>query len=172
MNTVETAPEDHPPSVILDANLQNGNQKLVTAELHSAPITLDLPIMVNEGTEIVSLPVCLQHENEAQEAIAMTDLSAVALQEVEETDIGFPSEYWNMDVEAMSLCKVETPVNTKKKVGLSSSRILTSTEVIQAKKDMAELKEKKAQAAQERKARAEERKLKAQEKKNSKSYKK
>ena len=93
VNTVETAPEDHPPSVIPDANLQNGNQMIVTAEVHSAPITLDLPIMVNEGTEIVSLPVCFQHENEAQEAIDMTDVSAVALQEVGETDFGLPSEY-------------------------------------------------------------------------------
>ena len=98
VNTVETAPEDHPPSVIPDTNLQNGNQMIVTAEVHSAPITLDLPIMVNEGTEIVSLPVCFQYENEAQEAIGMTDLSAVALQKVEETDIGLPSEYWNTNV--------------------------------------------------------------------------
>ena len=66
---------------------------IITAKVHSAPITLDLPVMVNEGTEIVSLPVCFQHENEAQEAIDMTDLSAVALQEVGETDFGLPSEY-------------------------------------------------------------------------------
>ena len=129
--------EDHPPSVIVNANIQNSNQMIITAEVHSASLTLDLPIMVNEGTEIVSLPVCFQHENEVQEAIATTDLSAVALQEVEKTDIGLSSEYWNTDVESMFLPKVETPVNTKKKVGLSSSRILTSTEVIQAKKDMA-----------------------------------
>ena len=173
-------------SGVTDAHVENGsqtsfdgNQILVTAEVHaenneepSAPVILDFPIMVNEGTEVISLPVSFDNDNETQDATATPDLSGVILEEIEGNDIGLPSEYWNRDVESIFLPTIDTPVSTKKhRVGLSSSRILTSPEVIQAKMEMAELKEKKAKAAQERKARAQERKLITQEKRLAKAIK-
>ena len=128
--------------------------------------------MVNEGTEVISLPVFFDNDNETQDATATPDLSGVILEEIEGNDIGLPSEYWNRDVESIFLPTIDTPVSTKKhRVCLSSSRILTSPEVIQAKMEMAELKEKKAKAAQERKARAQERKLITQEKRLAKAIK-
>ena len=164
------------PSVMADMTDEerNESQIIVTAEVHQEssgspsdiPVTLELPILVDENTEIITLPVSFaDHE---QEHIP-SDLSNVVLEEIEGIDTDIPTEYWNVNVESMFLPEVGTPVTkTKTKSSASSSRILTSPEIIQAKKEMIELKESKAKAALERKARAQERKKKAQEKKMAK----
>ena len=140
-------------------------QIIVTAEVHQessgspSGTTLELPILVDESTEIITLPVCFADQD--QEHIP-SDLSNVVLEEIEGIDTDILTEYWNANIESMFLPEVGTPVtNPKTKSGASSSRILTSPEIIQAKKEMMELKENKAKAALERKARAQERKKKS-----------
>lgn len=183
---ITTAPTTPGTSNILVSNAQmnpgggnneargDSNQFVVQAEVHQGHpsiVTLDLPILVDEGTKILSLPVGFDNENLLQDSSVPPDFSGVTLEEVKEADFDLPSNYWNTDVESIFLPKIEPPVPSKKRIGASSSRILTSPEIIKAKREMAELKEKKAKAALERKAKAEERKLIAQEKKQAKARK-
>ena len=60
------------------------------------------------------------------------DLNNANLEEVDGTDIG---ELWNSDIESIFLPKTGSLVNTKKKSSASASRILTSPEIIQARKE-------------------------------------
>ena len=70
--------------------------------------------------------------------------------------------YWNADCEAMFLPenKSNTVATKQRKTSHATmSRILTSSEIINEKREKEELKIKKAKAAEERKIKAEERKL-------------
>ena len=99
------------------------------------------------------------------------DLENMSLVETDISDL--PSELWTSDLESLFLPKgaTETP-SVRRKSSATSSRILTSNEVIQAKKEKEEQKEKKAKEAIERKARVAERKKKAEEKRQAKQTKK
>ena len=150
-NVIEVIADIHWPSTTTDEN---------------STVTLELPILGEDGTETnVTLPVSFESTSEDP------DLSNVSLTEVESNDVGLPSEIWNAEVEALFLPETGSPKVVKKKSNASSSRILTSSEILQAKAGQKLLKERKAQAAEERKIRAQERKLKAEENKRAKALK-
>ena len=150
-NVIEERADIHWPQIITEEN---------------STVTLELPILGEYGVETnVTLPVAFDGTNEHP------DLSNVSLTEVESNDVGLPSEIWNADVEALFLPEKGSPKMVTKKSNAASSRILTSSEILQAKAQQKLLKEQKAIAAEERKKRAQERKLKAEEKRKAKAAK-
>ncbi len=83
-----------------------------------------------------------------------------------------PSEFWNSDLETIFLPSQDRKNIGPKKSYATSSRILTSTEIIEAKREKVQKKEQKAKEAEERKVRAQERKKAAEEKRQAKLAKK
>ena len=128
---------------------------------------LEFPLISDNGQEILSLPVSFDN-TEIVYSQDIPDLASATLEEIT------PSPYWNADCEAMFLpqSKTDTVVTKQRKSSNATmSRILTSSEVINVKKEKEKLKIQKAKAAEERKRKAEERKVKAEEKKHAKMMK-
>ena len=113
------------------------------------------------------MPVFFGEGSQSNIASDDLDLENISLVEAQDTDL--PSELWTSELESLFLPAGFTEVPpVKKKSSATSSRILTSSEVIQAKKEKEELKEQKAKEAIERKKRDEERKKIAEEKRQAK----
>ena len=160
--TPPLAPNTESPVVLAnDKELvySQANTYTVVADIHIPPqpqshsgVTLDLPVLVEGEMETVSLPVSFEdlHTDE------IPDLGDVTLKEVNTEQL--PSEVWNSELDAIFLPEETTVPQVPRKSNASSSRILTSCEIIQAKKEKEELKEQKAKAAEERKVRVAERK--------------
>ena len=91
------------------------------------------------------------------------EFNNITLEETEE--VALASDLWNSELEVIFLSKKGVPSERKIKSNASASRFLTSSEIIQVKREKEELKEQKAKASEERKVRAQERKLKAEQKK-------
>ena len=121
-------------------------------------VTLDFPVLVDGDEQTLPLPVIFQdqglQENETP------DLGNVSLTEVSTEEL--PSDVWNSDLDAIFLPQSSKVAQVSRNKNAGNSRILTSDEIIQAKKEKEVLKEQKAKTAEERKIRAEERKLQRQ----------
>ena len=153
----------------------------VAAEVHAPPINsiqnekeivLEFPFQNENGDQqTLTLPVCISDEGIMPVENSDIDLENMSLVETDISDL--PSELWTSDLESLFLLKgaTETP-SVRRKSSATSSRILTSNEVIQAKKEKEEQKEKKAKEAIERKVHVAERKKKAEEKQQAKQTKK
>ena len=112
-NVIQVRADIHWPSTITEEN---------------STVTLELPILGEDGVETnVTLPVTFEGTGEDP------DLSNISLTEVESNDVDLPSEIWNADVEALFLPEKGTPKMVKRKSNAASSRILTSSEILQAK---------------------------------------
>ena len=117
---------------------------------------LEFPVISDNGQEMLSLPVSFDNNIEIVYSQDIPDLANATLEEIT------PSPYWNADCEAMFLPenKSNTVATKQRKTSYATmSRILTSSEIINEKREKEELKIKKAKAAEERKIKAEERKL-------------
>ena len=125
----------------------------VAAEVHAPPINsiqnekeivLEFPFQNENGDQqTLTLPVCISDEGIMPVENSDIDLENMSLVETDISDL--PSELWTSDLESLFLPKgaTETP-SVRRKSSATSSRILTSNEVIQAKKEKEEQKEKKA----------------------------
>ena len=165
-------------SEIINFQQQDQGQVIeVAAEIHAPPVTpvsnetefiLEFPIQNEDGNQqTLTLPVCFGEGSQPSDASDGLDLGNVSL--VEAQDIDLPSELWTSDLESIFLPEGVTEMPpVKRKSSATSNRILTSSEVIQAKKEKEELKEQKAKEAIARKIRAEERKKIAEEKRQAK----
>ena len=167
-------------SVAATSTTEQSNVTTVVAEIHAMPsepppvfntdeegCILEFPLISDSGQEILSLPVSFDN-TEIVYSQDIPDLASATLEEIT------PSPYWNADCEAMFLpqSKTDTVVTKQRKSSNATmSRILTSSEVINVKKEKEKLKIQKAKAAEERKRKAEERKVKAEEKKHAKMMK-
>ena len=137
----------------------------VVADIHLPPrgalpesnITLDFPVLVDGNVQNLPMPVVFQDEGLQENETP--DLGNVSLTEVSSEEL--PSEVWNSDLDAILLPQSNKVAQVSKNKNASNSRILTSDEIIQAKKEKEVLKEQKAKAAEERKIRAAERKKNA-----------
>ena len=149
----------------------------VAAEIHAPPLSpvlnetefvLEFPIQNEDGDQqTLNLPVFFGEDSQSSVTSDGLDLENISLVEAQDTDL--PSELWTSDLESMFLPAGATEVPpVKKKSSATSSRILTSSEVIQAKKEKEEMKEQKAKEAIEKKKRAEERKKIAEKKRQTK----
>ena len=112
------------------------------------------------------MPVCFN--DQPKDVSDGIDYDNISLGKAQVEDL--PSELWTSDLESLFLPKeapaVVAPI--RRKSFATSSRILTSSEIIQAKKEKEILKEQKAIEAIERKVRAEERKQIAEHKRQAK----
>ena len=115
---------------------------------------LEFTIMNEEGQQIITLPVCFDNVNTEENSVLL-DLSSAQLEEVL-----LPGPAWNAECESIFLPDMRISPSTKKKGESSAtlSRILTSSDIINEKKEKEEIKIQKAKAAEERKAKAEQRK--------------
>ena len=144
----------------------------VVAEIHLPPpdtlpessVTLDFPVLVDGDEQTLPLPVIFQDEGLQENETP--DLGNVSLTEVTTEEL--PSDVWNSDLDAIFLPQSSKVAQVSRNKNAGNSRILTSDEIIQAKKEKEVLKEQKAKAAEERKIRAEERKKIAAAKKQAK----
>ena len=147
------------------------NQVTVIADIHAIPCqnnemqmevddnlgntVLQFPIINEDGQQIITLPVSFDNVI-TEETPALPDLSSAQLEEVL-----LPSPAWNAECESIFLpdMKVTPPTKKKRESSATLSRILTSSDIINEKKEKEEIKIQKAKATEERKAKAEQRKL-------------
>ena len=148
---------------------------IVTADVHAIPVQssdlvvevddnvintmLQFPMITNNCEDIISLPVSFDNGEIIEE---MPDLGTAQLEE-----ILVPNPAWNAEYKSIFLPHMKAnPPAKKRNSSATLSRILTSSEIINAKKEQEENKIQKAEAVEERKARAkqraEERKAKAE----------
>ena len=144
-------------TVIADVHVipSQSNQVQMEVDENLSGTVLEFPIINEEGQQIITLPVSFENVN-TEENSALPDLSSAQLEEVL-----LPSPAWNAECESIFLPDMRISPSTKKKRESSAtlSRILTSSDIINEKKEKEEIKIQKAKAAEERKAKAEQRKI-------------
>ena len=144
-------------TVIADVHVMPSQSDQVQMEVDEnlSGTVLEFPIMNEEGQQIITLPVCFDNVNTGENSV-LSDLSSAQMEEVL-----LPSPAWNAVCESIFLPDMRISPSTKKKRESSAtlSRILTSSDIINEKKEKKETKIQKAKAAEKRKAKAEQRKI-------------
>ena len=135
---------DNPEIIYCQAEIHT-----VVAEINmcapQSSTTFDLPVYVEGDVQTMSLPVIF----EDLQIDEMPNIGDLTLKEVSAEEL--PSELWNSEVNAMFLPQESSAPQVANESNASASRILTSSEIIQAKREKEQIKEKKAKAVEERK---------------------